>query len=249
MDAMKRTPNGVKAKVEMGTVDTRTSGVGVVNPEKAYQIWRIMDTVIESTAVSMVSGFNIYPTPGKPPSPYYGKANLFQNNLYLKVMTASGDLPKTGPNPPTSEQITAGLMKYMENQIRRVLTAEEDSKKDEFKKEFNLTNYIGADVLKNLIKSSYNKTVSEAQPLLTEVLNLIRPAYVKMYTDFTRKYYPDNSDELVNMMNSKLNSKPTYNLKDQVALYSRINDTLGPGQANATQNTATKTVQSREIGK
>ena len=67
-------------------------------------------------------------------------------------MTASGDLPKTGPNPPTSEQITASLMKYMEGQIRRVLTKEEDSKKDEFKKEFNLTNYIGADILKNLIK-------------------------------------------------------------------------------------------------
>jgi len=242
MDAMKRAPGGVKAKVEMGTVDTRTSGVGVVNPEKAYQIWRIMDTVIESTAVSMVSGFNMIP------SPYRG-ANLFQNNLYLTVMTASGDLPKTGPNPPTSEQITAGLIKYIESQIRRVLTAEEDSKKEEFKKEFNLTNYIGADNLENLIKSSYNKTVGEVQSSLTGVLNLIRPAYIKMYTDFTRKYYPDNSDELVEMMNSKLNSKPTYNLKDQVAVYSRTDDTIGPGQAKATQNTATKTVQSREIGK
>jgi hypothetical protein len=71
-----------------------------------------------------------------------------------------------------------------------------------------------------------------------------------MYTDFTRKYYPDNSTELVEMMNSKLNDKPKYNLKDQVTLYSRTDINLGPDKIQpVAQNTSAKTVQSREIGK
>ena len=247
MVAMKKTPGGNKAKVEMETVDTRTSGFGVVSPEKAYQLWRIKDNVIELTAISMISGFNLYPTPGKPPSPYYGKADLFQNNLY-RALTAKWP-GFQGPNPPTSEQIAAVLIKNIEVQIYRILTKEEDSKRDEFIKEFNLANYIGKDNITNLMKSSFNKTVSQVQPSLDAVLNLIRPAYIKMYTDFTRKYYPDNSNELVNNMNTNLIDKPSYNLKDQVEVYSRKNDKVGPGQAVASQNTATKTVQSREVGK
>ncbi len=242
MDAMKRVPGGIKAKVEMGTVDTRTSGVGVVNPEKAYKIGTIMNYVNELTAISMVSGFYLIPSP-------YRKANLFQNNTYKEVIAGPAKLPKTGPNVPTSEQISDALIRYMDGQIYRFLTKEEDSKRDEFKKEFNLSNYIGADNLKNLIKSSFNKTVGEVQPLLDSVLKLIRTAYIKMYTDFTLKYYPDNSNELVEIMNSKLNDKPDYDLKSRVELFSRKDDTLGPGQAKATQNTAAKTVQSREIGK
>jgi len=244
MDAMKRTPGGIKAKVEMGTVDTRTSGVGVVNPEKAYQIWRIMDTVIELTAISMVSGYVLAGSPYRKT-----KSNLFQNKAYVDLMAGWGKFPKTGPNPPTTEQITDTLIRYMDGQIRRVLTAEEDGKKDEFIKEFKLTNYIGADNLTNLISSSYNKTVGEVQSSLNGVLNLIRPAYVKMYTDFTRKYYTDNSNELVEIMNSKLNDKPKYNLKDQVTLYSRTDINLGPNQIQpAAQNTSAKTVQTREVG-
>ena len=50
-------------------------------------------------------------------------------------------------------------------------------------------------------------------------------------------------------MNTNLIDKPSYNLKDQVEVYSRKNDKVGPGQAVASQNTATKTVQSREVGK
>jgi hypothetical protein len=241
MDAIKRTPGGNSAKVEMATVDTRTSGFEVVSPKKAYQIGRIMDTVIDLTAISMVSGYNLVN------SPYKG-SNLFKNNLYL-VMADWGKFPKTGPNPPTTEQIANALIKYMDGQIRRVLTTEEDSKKDEFIRDFKLTNYIGADNLTNLISSSYNKTVGEVQSSLNGVLNLIRPAYVKMYADFTRKYYPDNSNKLVEMMNSKLNDKPTSNLKDQVALYSKTDITLDLSQTQSVQNAATKTVQSREIGK
>jgi hypothetical protein len=242
MDTMKKTPGGNKAKVEMETVDTRTSGFEVVNPEKAYQIGTIMNYVNELTAISMVSGFYLIPSP-------YRKANLFQNNTYKEVISGPAKLPKTGPNVPTSEQISAALIKYMEGQIYRVLTKEEESKKDEFKKEFNLANYIGVDNLTNLIKSSFNKTVGEVQPLLDSVLKLIRTAYIKMYTDFTLKYYPDNSNELVQIMNSKLNDKPDYDLKSLVELFSRKDDILGPAQAKATQNTATKTIQSREIGK
>jgi len=242
MDAMKRAPGGNKVKVEMATVDNRTSGFEVVNPEKAYRIGTIMNYVNELTAISMVSGFYLIPSP-------YRKANLFQNNTYKEVIAGPAKLPKTGPNVPTSEQISAALIKYMEGQIYRVLTKEEESKKDEFKKEFNLSNYIGVDNLTNLIKSSFNKTVGEVQPVLDSVLKLIRTAYIKMYTDFTLKYYPDNSNELVQIMNSKLNDKPDYDLKSRVELFSRKDDILGPGQAKATQNTATKTIQSREIGK
>ena len=242
MVAMKKTPGGNKAKVEMETVDTRTSGFEVVLPIKAYEIGRIMDTVIEVTAVSMVSGYYLMD------SPYRG-SNLFKNDLYIGATTVWSKLPKEGPNPPTSEQIDAALMKYMEKQISKVLTKEEESKIDEFKKEFNLANYIGVDKLSNLIKSSFNKKVGEVQSSLDSVLSLIRPAYIKMYTDFTRKYYPDNSDELVKRMNSDLKDKASYTLKDQVALYSKTNLNLVPGQAQSAQNTATKTVQSREIGK
>ena len=242
MDAMKRTPGGNKAKVEMATVDTRTSGFEVVNPEKAYRIGTIMNYVNELTAISMVSGFYLIPSP-------YRNANLFENNAYKKVIAGPAKLPITGPTGPTSEQISDALIRYLEGQIYRVLTKEEDSKRDEFKKEFNLANYIGVDNLKNLIKSSFNKTVGEVQSSLDSVLRLIRTAYIKMYTDFTLKYYPDNSEELVKMMNSKLNDKPDYDLKSRVELFSRKDDTIGPGQAKATQNTAAKAVQSREIGK
>jgi hypothetical protein len=242
MDAMKSTPGGIKAKVEMGTVDTRTSGVGVVSPEKAYQIWRIKDTVIELTSISMVSGYDLVNSP-------YKKSNLFKNKAYVDLIAGWAKLPKTGPNPPTTEQIANALVRNMDGQIFRILTKEEDSKREEFMKEFKLSTYIGADNLKNLINTSYNKTVNQVQPSLDEVLNLIRPAYIKMYTDFTRKYYPDNSNELVEIMNSKINDKPKYNLKDQVALYSRTDVNLAPGQTQSAQNTSTKTVQSREIGK
>jgi len=244
MDAMKRAPNGIKVKVEMGTVDTRTSGVGVVNPEKAYQIGRIKDTIIELTAISMISGYDLMDSPYRKTN-----SNLFKNKAYIDIISGWAKLPKTGPNPPTTEQITNSLIKYMDLQIYRILTKEEDSKREEFMREFKLSTYIGEDNLKNLINSSYNKKVDEVQSSLTGVLNLIRPAYIKMYTDFTRKYYPDNSSELVEIMNSKLNDKPSYNLKDQVTLYSKTDVTLVTGQAQTAQNTATKTVQSREIGK
>jgi hypothetical protein len=242
MDAMKSTPNGIKAKVEMGTVDTRTSGVAVVRPEKAYQIGGIKDTVITLTSISMISGFNLVNSP-------YRNANLYKNKAYVDLLTIWAKLPKTGPNPPTTEQISDSLVRNMDIQIFRILTKEEESKKEEFKKEFKLSEYIGVDKLSNLIKSSFNKKVGEVQSSLDEVLNVIRPAYIKMYSDFTLKYYPDNATELVENMNSKLNDKARYTLKDQVIFYSRTDDNYKIGSTTAAQNTSTKTVQSREIGK
>jgi hypothetical protein len=241
MDAMKSTPGGIKAKVEMGTVDTRTSGVGVVSPEKAYQIGRLKDDTITLTAISMVSGYDLMNSP-------YKAANLYKNQVYSDVISKSFKLPVSG-NPPKSEQIISSLINVMDNQIGKILTTEEMTKLSEFKTEFKLSEYIGVDNLSNLIKSSYNQKIGDVKSMLDSVLNLIRPAYIKMYTDFTRKYYPDNSVQLIEMMNSKLVDKPTNDLQQMVNLFSKVDTTYSVGKTRTAQNTATKTVQSRDIGK
>jgi hypothetical protein len=225
----------------MGTVDTRTSGVGVVSPEKAYQIGRLKDDTITLTAISMVSGYDLMNSP-------YKAANLYKNQVYSDVISKSFKLPVSG-NPPKSEQIISSLINVMDNQISKILTTEEMTKLSEFKTEFKLSEYIGVDNLSNLIKSSYNKKIGDVKSMLDSVLNLIRPAYIKMYTDFTRKYYPDNSVQLIEMMNSKLVDKPTNDLQQMVNLFSKVDTTYSVGKTRTAQNTATKTVQSRDIGK
>lgn len=235
MEAMKQTPGGTKAKITMGTVDTRVSGVETVTPNKAYALGMSLDQVSNITAIAIISNYE------SSNSIYRNKLNL-ENNGYYNLLARSYGLPEN--RPATEQELTSAINKRLDNLYKRFLDEKQMSESSKFEQELKLSNKIdSASYVRNIV----GKKVNEVYPIREDFFKKITEAYKKMYSDFVKKYNPNTANELITNMNSKLNSKPTNDLNQTLGEIIR-NPEYERGGTQKLTNTQTNTSVNKQVG-
>jgi hypothetical protein len=225
MEAMKKEPGGVKAKITMGTVDTRVSGVEVVTPKKAYALYSALDQIVNITSMSMLSNYELTN------SPYFNKLT-FKNNPYYNALATSYRLPEN--EPASEQQLISSVNMRLDLLGRLFLNEKQMADAAKFDAELKLSDKLDSS---SYVKSIIGKKETQVTPLMNDFFNKITEAYKKLYSDFVKKYNPNTADELISEMSSKLDSKPKNNLKGVTAEIMRGAEVT---YGNATQRTNTQ---------
>jgi len=225
MEAMKKEPGGVKAKITMGTVDTRVSGVEVVTPKKAYALYSALDQIVNITSMSMLSNYELTNLP------YFNKLT-FKNNPYYNALATSYRLPEN--EPASEQQLISSVNMRLDLLGRLFLNEKQMADAAKFDAELKLSDKLDSS---SYVKSIIGKKETQVTPLMNDFFNKITEAYKKLYSDFVKKYNPNTADELISEMSSKLDSKPKNNLKGVTAEIMRGAEVT---YGNATQRTNTQ---------
>lgn len=235
MEAMKQTPGGTKAKITMGTVDTRVSGVETVTPNKAYALGGALDQIVNITSVAILSDYDLTK------SIYFNKVN-FKNNPYYNSFAKSYKLPEN--EVPSEQQLITAINIRLDLMGRLFLTEKQMDEVNKFDAELKMSNKIGAG---SYVRSVIGKKVEQVQPIMTEFFNQITEGYKKLYSDFVKKYNANTANELISEMNSKIDTKPKNNLKYVVSEIIRGAE-VTYGSTEQKTNTQAQSTVSKAVG-
>ena len=235
MEAMKQTPGGTKAKITMGTVDTRVSGVETVTPNKAYALGGALDQIVNITSVAILSDYDLTK------SIYFNKVN-FKNNPYYNTFAKSYKLPEN--EVPSEQQLITAINIRLDLMGRLFLTEKQMDEVNKFDAELKMSNKIDAG---SYVRSVIGKKVEQVQPIMTEFFNQITEGYKKLYSDFVKKYNANTANELISEMNSKIDTKPKNNLKYVVSEIIRGAEVMY-GSTKQKTNTQAQSTVSKAVG-
>lgn len=235
MEAMKQTPGGTKAKITMGTVDTRVSGVETVTPNKAYALGGALDQIVNITSVAILSDYDLTK------SIYFNKVN-FKNNPYYNTFAKSYKLPEN--EVPSEQQLITAINIRLDLMGRLFLTEKQMDEVNKFDAELKMSNKIDAG---SYVRSVIGKKVEQVQPIMTEFFNQITEGYKKLYSDFVKKYNANTANELILEMNSKIDTKPKNNLKYVVSEIIRGAEVMY-GSTKQKTNTQAQSTVSKAVG-
>lgn len=236
MEAMKTEPGGTKAKITMGTVDTRVSGVETVTPNRAYALYNQLDQIVNITAISILSDYEITK------SIYFNKVN-FNNNPYYNAFAGFYKLPVN--SAPSEQQLITSINTRLDLMGRNFLTKKQSEDVNKFDAELKMSNKVDAG---SFVRSVIGKKVVQAEPIMNEFFNKIIETYKKTYSNFVKKYNANTADGLITQMDSKLDSKPKNILGQVVSEIIKGNE-VTYGTTSQKTNTQAQTTVNKEVGK
>jgi len=244
MEAMKTQPGGTKAKITMGTVDERVSGVETVTPNKAYALYSQLDQIVNITAIAVLSDYEITK------SIYFNKVN-FNNNPYYNAFAGFYKLPTN--SPPSEQQLITSINTRLDLMGRNFLTKKQMEEANKFDAEFKMSNKVDAgsfvrSVIGKEVKGVLKFRNEQVEPIMNEFFNKITETYKKTYSDFVKKYNANTADGLISQMDSKLDSKPKNSLRNVISEIINRNE-VTYGTSSQKTNTQAQTTVNKEVGK